>query len=57
MERDLWVHDKIILEALIEVTDEAALTLKETMEKNGRALLKIIPIEAEMVVANSSAEK
>jgi hypothetical protein len=34
-----------------------ALTLKETMEGAGGALLKIVPVEAEKVVADSWAEK
>jgi hypothetical protein len=33
------------------------LPLKETMEEAGRAMLKIVPVEAEVVIANSWAEK
>jgi DNA polymerase I len=51
------VHDEILLESPIEATDEVALTLKETMEEAGGALLKIAPVEAEVVVADSWAEK
>jgi hypothetical protein len=34
-----------------------ALILKDTMEEAGRALLKIIPVEAEVVIVDSWAEK
>jgi hypothetical protein len=44
------VHDEILLEAHIEATDEVALTLKDTMEEAGRVLLKIVPVEAEVVI-------
>jgi len=37
--------------------DEIALILKETMEEAGRAFLKIVPVEAEIVIASSWAEK
>lgn len=53
----LGAHDEILLEAPIEATDEVALILKETMEEAGKALLKIVPVEAEVVVAGSWAEK
>lgn len=57
MERDLCLHDEIPLEVPIEVTDEAAHILKETMEEAGRVLLKVAPVEAEVVIADSWAEK
>lgn len=57
MERSLSVHDEILLEVPIEATDEVAHILKITMEKAGRALLKIVPVEAEMVIVDSWAEK
>lgn len=44
-----WNH----LETPIEATDEVALILKETMEEAGRSVLKIVPVEAEVVVASS----
>jgi DNA polymerase I-like protein with 3'-5' exonuclease and polymerase domains len=53
----LGAHDEILLEALIEPTDEVALILKDTMEEAGRALLKVVPVEAEVVIAYSWAEK
>jgi hypothetical protein len=34
-----------------------ALILKDTMEEAGRVLLKIIPVEAEVVITDSWAEK
>jgi actin-like ATPase involved in cell morphogenesis len=37
IERNLCVHDEILLEAPLEVTDEEALILKETMEEAGRS--------------------
>ena len=51
------IHDEIILEVPEVMTDEIALILKETMEEAGRAFLKIVPVEAEVVIADSWAEK
>jgi len=51
------IHDEIPPEAPIEPTDEVALALKKTMEEAGRTLLKIAPVEAEVVVVDSWAEK
>jgi len=51
------VHDEVLLEAPIEATDEVVLILKDTMEEAGGALLKIVPVEAEVVIADSWAEK
>lgn len=51
------VHDEILLEAPIEATDEVALIMKDPMDEAGGALLKIVPIEAEVVIADSWAEK
>jgi len=45
------------LEAPIEAEDEVALILKDTMEEAGTALLKTVPVEAEIVVVSSWAEK
>jgi hypothetical protein len=50
-------HDEILLEAPIEATDEVAHILKETMEEAGRTLLKTVPVEAQVVVVGSWAEK
>jgi hypothetical protein len=38
-------------------SDKVALILKDTMEEAGGALLKVVPVEAEVVVADSWAEK
>jgi DNA polymerase I-like protein with 3'-5' exonuclease and polymerase domains len=46
-------HDEILVETPIEAADEAALILKKTMEEAGRALLKIVPVEADVVIADS----
>jgi DNA polymerase I-like protein with 3'-5' exonuclease and polymerase domains len=51
------VHDEILLEAHIEVTDKVALILKEPMEEAGRTLLQTVPVEAEVVIADSWTEK
>ena len=53
----LGARDEILLEVPIEATDEVALILKDTMEEAGRALLKITPVEAEVVIVDSWAEK
>ena len=37
--------------------DSEALILKEIMEEAGRSFLKVVPVEAEVVIANSWAEK
>jgi hypothetical protein len=37
------VHDKNLLEAPIEATDEVAPILKETMEGAGKTFLKTVP--------------
>jgi DNA polymerase I-like protein with 3'-5' exonuclease and polymerase domains len=57
MERDLCIHDEILLEVPIEATDEVAFILKETMEEVGRSFLKIVPVEVQVVVAVSWPEK
>jgi DNA polymerase I-like protein with 3'-5' exonuclease and polymerase domains len=57
MERSLCVRDEILLEASIEATDEVALILKDIMEEAGRTLLKIVPVEAQVVIVGSWAEK
>jgi len=51
------VHDEVLLEVPIEATDEVAFILKETMEESGRTLLKIVPVEADIVVVDTWAEK
>jgi DNA polymerase I-like protein with 3'-5' exonuclease and polymerase domains len=57
IKRSLCIHGEILLEAPIEATDEVALTLKDTMEEAGSVFLKIAPVMAEVVVADSWAEK
>ena len=52
----IWKQE-ILLETPIEAEDEATLILKETMKEAGRFLLKIVPVEADVVVVGSSAEK
>ena len=47
----------ILLEAHAEMTNEVADILKDTIEEAGGALLKIVPLEAEVVIANSWAGK
>ena len=41
----------------MEATDEVALTLKETMEETGSVFLKTVPVEAQVVIVGSCAEK
>ena len=50
-------HDEILLEVLIEATDEVTYILKETMEEAGNAMLKIVPAETEVVIVSGWAEK
>jgi DNA polymerase I-like protein with 3'-5' exonuclease and polymerase domains len=57
MERSLCVHDETLLEASIEATDEVALILKETVEEAGRIFPKTVPVEAQVVLVDSWAEK
>ena len=57
MERSLIIHEKILLEAPDETTDEVALTLMQTMEEAGSIFLKTVAVEAEVVVVGSWAEK
>jgi hypothetical protein len=48
-----WNH----LEARFGAPDEVALILKEPMEEAGRVFLKTIPVEPEVVIVGSWAEK
>ncbi|HMK77570.1 MAG TPA: hypothetical protein VK568_15515 [Thermodesulfobacteriota bacterium] len=57
MERSLSIHDETLPEAPIEAADDVALILKETMEDAGRVLLKTVPVEAQMVVGGTWADK
>jgi DNA polymerase I-like protein with 3'-5' exonuclease and polymerase domains len=49
--------DEIFVEAKSGIAETVVLILKDTMEEAGGALLKIAPVEAEVVVADSWAEK
>ena len=51
------MHDEIIVETKSRIANEVPLILKQTMEDAGRALLKIVPVEAEVVVADTWAGK
>jgi DNA polymerase I-like protein with 3'-5' exonuclease and polymerase domains len=51
------VHDEIVLEAEEGQAIEAAGILKETMEKAGAQYLKLVPLLAEVQIADSWAEK
>jgi len=42
---------------IIEATDEVALILKDAMEEAGSVFLKTIPVDAEVAVVDSWAEK
>ena len=42
---------------LIEATDEVVLILNETMDEARSVFLKTVPVEAEVVIANSWSEK
>lgn len=51
------MHNEIIVKTKARIADEVALILKETMEETGRSFLKVVPVEAEVVVRGSWAEK
>jgi DNA polymerase I-like protein with 3'-5' exonuclease and polymerase domains len=51
------VHDEILLEVPSERAEEAAVKLKDIMEKAGAYYLKQVPVVAETIIANSWAEK
>jgi len=51
------VHDEIILEVPEEMGNEAAGILRETMIEAGKAYLKRVPVEAEVTVGETWAEK
>jgi DNA polymerase I-like protein with 3'-5' exonuclease and polymerase domains len=51
------VHDEILLEVPEARAEEAAIKLKETMERAGAYYLKLIPVIAETTIADSWAEK
>ena len=51
------VHDEIILECHENRAEEAAVILKDTMEQAGREFLKLVPVEVEVSIGDSWAEK
>lgn len=51
------VHDEIVLETEREQATEVARILKETMESAGAEYLKLVPLLAEVQIADSWAEK
>ena len=51
------MHGKIIIEAKAEIAEEVALILEKIMEEAERVLLKAVPVEAQVVVVDSWAEK
>ena len=56
-EKNHLFHDEILMEAPIEESDEVALIVKETMKEAGLTFLKTVPVEAEVVIVGSWAEK
>jgi DNA polymerase I-like protein with 3'-5' exonuclease and polymerase domains len=51
------MHDEIIVEAKSGIAETVAFILKETMEASGRSFLKVVTVEAEVVIVDSWAEK
>ena len=51
------MHDEIIVETKARIAGEVPLILKQTMEEAGRSFLKVVPVEAEVVIVGSWAEK
>jgi DNA polymerase-1 len=51
------VHDEIIVEAPVDKAQEVAQILKGTMESAGRYYLKKVPVEIDVSLADSWAEK
>ena len=51
------VHDEIILEIPEEMADDAAEILRETMTEAGKAFWARVPIEVEVTIVESWAEK
>ncbi|MGD0399197.1 MAG: DNA polymerase [Syntrophobacteraceae bacterium] len=51
------VHDEIILEVPEEVAREVAVILKETMIQAGKAYLAKIPVEVDVTIGETWAEK
>jgi DNA polymerase I-like protein with 3'-5' exonuclease and polymerase domains len=51
------VHDEIILEVPEGVPREAAVILEETMIQAGKAYLARVPVEVEVTIGDTWAEK
>jgi DNA polymerase I-like protein with 3'-5' exonuclease and polymerase domains len=51
------VHDEIILEAPEMIAGEVAVILKKTMIQAGEAYLAAVPVEVEVTIAETWAEK
>jgi len=51
------VHDEIILEVHEGVAAEVAAILKETMIQAGKAYLSRVPVEVEVTIGDTWAEK
>ncbi len=51
------IHDEIILEASVEEADTAAEILQESMIEAGQHYLKSVPVEVDVKVVDTWAEK
>jgi DNA polymerase I-like protein with 3'-5' exonuclease and polymerase domains len=51
------VHDEIILEVPEKIAGEVAVILKETMIQAGKAYLGKVPVEVEVTIGETWAEK
>jgi DNA polymerase-1 len=51
------VHDEIILEVPGEMANDAATILRDTMIQAGKAYLSKVPIEVEVTIGETWAEK
>jgi len=51
------VHDEIILEVLEEKANDAAVILRQTMIEAGEAYLSRVPVEVEVTIGETWAEK
>ena len=51
------VHDEIILEVPEKMADDAAVILRETMIQAGKAYLFKVPVEVEVTIGETWAEK
>jgi DNA polymerase I-like protein with 3'-5' exonuclease and polymerase domains len=51
------VHDEIILEVPEKMADDAAAILRETMIEAGKAYLARVPVEVDVAIGDTWAEK